>query len=264
MLGQLVTIWNFRSFWLSLVKMDLRLRYRRSVLGVGWSLLNPIMMTIAFCLVFSSWFPNPDWRNYAPYFLAGLSIWDYIRSCVTSGCTTFHRNECYIRQCPLPLTIYSLRTVLGATIHFLIAMAVVVAAITCLAQTNPYRCFHVLWAVIPALVLLFLFCWAASVLSSFMTVFFHDTHQILEVLFQLFFFLTPIIYLKDTLAKRGMGWLADVNPAVAFFDLTREPLLTGQLPEAWMVWKALAITAVFMTMAIGLTAWLEKKLIFRL
>ncbi len=264
MLGQLATIWKYRSFWMSLVKMDLRLRYRRSVLGIGWSLLNPIMMTVAFCLVFSSWFPNPDWRRAAPYFLAGLSVWDYIRSCVTSGCATFHRNEGYIRQCPLPLTIYSLRTVLGATIHFLIAMAVVVIAITCLAQTDSYRCFHVLWAVLPALVLLFLFCWAVSVLASFLTVFFHDTQQITEVFFQLFFFLTPIMYPKEMLEKRGLSLLADLNPAVTFFDLIRDPLVYGQLPEALMVWKAVGITLAFVLMAIALTAKLEKKLIFRL
>ena len=264
MLGQLATIWKFRSFWMSLVKMDLRLRYRRSVLGIGWSLLNPILMTVAFCLVFSSWFENPDWRNYAPYFLAGLSIWEYIRSCVMSGCQTFYRNESYIRQCPLPLTIYSLRTVLGATIHFLIAMAVVVFAITVLAESDPYRPFRVMWAVIPALVLLFVFCWAVSVLASFLTVFFHDTQQLTEVIFQLFFFLTPIMYTKEMLEKRGLGLLADLNPAVTFFDVTRDPLLTGQLPEAWMVWKAIGITAIFVSMAVVLTAWLEKKLIFRL
>src|SRR4051794_819838 len=62
MLGQLGTIWKYRHFWLSLVVMDLRTRYRRSILGVGWSLMNPLMMTIVFCVVFGAWFHNPDWR----------------------------------------------------------------------------------------------------------------------------------------------------------------------------------------------------------
>jgi ABC-type polysaccharide/polyol phosphate export permease len=264
MLRQLTTIWKYRSFWLSLVKMDLRLRYRRSVLGVGWSLLNPILMTIAFCLVFAKWNGNADWRTYGPFVLAGISVWEYIKTCVLYGCTTFFRNESYIRQCPLPLTIYSLRTVLGATIHFLIALSVVILTITCLAPSDPYRCFHVIWAVIPALILLFLFCWAVSVLASFLTVFFHDTQQIMEVFFQLFFFLTPILYKKNVLIDKGLSWLADLNPAVTFFELIRDPLVYGQLPEMWMVWKAIGFTAGFVLVAIALTARLEKKLIFRL
>ena len=56
MVGQLTTIWKFRHFWMSLVAMDLRTRYRRSILGIGWSLMNPIMMTIVFCVVFSRLF----------------------------------------------------------------------------------------------------------------------------------------------------------------------------------------------------------------
>ena len=56
--GRLATIWQFRHFWLSLAGLDLRVRYRRSVLGLGWSLLNPIVMTAVFCVAFASWLGN--------------------------------------------------------------------------------------------------------------------------------------------------------------------------------------------------------------
>src|SRR5438552_150950 len=125
----LTTVWKYRHFWLSLVVMDLRTRYRRSILGVGWSLMNPLMMTVVFCVVFGAWFHNPDWRAYGPYFLAGLTLFDFVRSSALGGCLTFFRNEAYIRQCPLPLAIYTLRTVLGAAIHFLIALSVVVLSV---------------------------------------------------------------------------------------------------------------------------------------
>src|SRR5215469_10048636 len=98
MTAYVASIWQCRYFWLSLVKMDLRTRYRRSLLGMGWSLLHPIAMTIILCIVFS--------RIFKP--------------------------EACIRQYPAPMAIYPLRTALGGTVHFLIALSVVL----CLAWCN--------------------------------------------------------------------------------------------------------------------------------
>src|SRR5262249_16787301 len=70
-------IWRRRYFWLSLVKMDLRKRYRGSVLGLGWSLLQPLAMTAIFTVVFATLF-NADPLSYAPYVLTGLACWNFI------------------------------------------------------------------------------------------------------------------------------------------------------------------------------------------
>ena len=261
---QLGQIWKFRHFWLSLVVMDLRTRYRRSVLGVGWSLMNPIMMTAVFCVVFSSWLNNPDWRQYGPWFLAGLTLFDFVRSSALSGCTTFFRNESYIRQCPLPLAIYTLRTVLGAAIHYLIALGVVLAAVCVLQPHHIQSMLSVLWTLIPSLLLLFMFCWAISIIASFMTVYFQDSQQILEVLFQVFFFLTPIMYSPQMLKDRGLGILLQLNPVCTFFELIRETVITGNIAPIWAYQKAIIVVSVFGAMAIGCIARLERKLIFHL
>ena len=64
--GRLATVWRFRHFWLSLAGLDLRVRYRRSVLGIGWSLLHPVVMTLVFCVAFASWLGTGDWRTGRP------------------------------------------------------------------------------------------------------------------------------------------------------------------------------------------------------
>src|SRR5436309_281351 len=122
----LAAIWRCRFFWLSLVKMDLRTRYRRSILGMGWSLLHPIAMTIIICLVFRKLLAA-EVRTFAPYLLGGLACWNYILSATTIGCQSLFQGESYIRQYPAPMAIYPLRTTLGATIHFLLALVVVFA-----------------------------------------------------------------------------------------------------------------------------------------
>src|SRR3954469_7880673 len=78
----LAAVWRCRFFWLSLVKMDLRTRYRRSILGMGWSLLHPIAMTIIICLVFRKLLAA-EVRTFAPYLLGGLACWNYILSATT-------------------------------------------------------------------------------------------------------------------------------------------------------------------------------------
>jgi lipopolysaccharide transport system permease protein len=264
MLGQLSTIWKFRHFWLSLVVMDLRTRYRRSIFGVGWSLMNPLMMTVVFCIVFSAWFPRPDWRVHGPYFLAGLTIFDFVRSAALNGCQTFFRNESYIRQCPLPLAIYTLRTALGSLVHFLIAMGVVAAAVFVLLPDHIIPVLRLSWTLAPSIVLLFFFAWTVSILASFMTVYFQDTQQLLEVLFQVFFFLTPIMYPAAIIQQRGLDILLRLNPIYTFMDLIQQPILSGNMPPLWAFEKAVIVVVFFGACALAAIRCLEKKLIFHL
>lgn len=264
MLQHATAVWNCRHFWMSLVRMDLRQRYRKSVLGLGWSLLNPLAMTAVFCLVFSNILGMGEWRTYAPYLLAGMSVWDFIRNCTTQGCHAFIRNEVYIRQCPLPFAIYPLRTVLGAAVHFLIALAVVVVLIA--ALEGSVAVFSVAWSVVPAVLLVGVFCWAVATLVGFATVYFHDLTHLVDVGAQLWFFMTPIMYKRDLLDAKGLGWLADINPVNLFIELIRDPLAGPghPLPDLGLYAQATVLTAVLVGLAFGTIGWLQKKLIFQL
>src|SRR5262245_1175215 len=112
MIAYLSEIWGCRYFWLSLVKNDLRTRYRRSILGLGWSLVRPIAMTVILCAVFRRLFHRDDVWSYAPFLLSGLAVWDYVVTATKQGCHSFFQGESYIRQHPAPIAIYPLRTVL--------------------------------------------------------------------------------------------------------------------------------------------------------
>ncbi|HEY2787605.1 MAG TPA: ABC transporter permease [Fimbriiglobus sp.] len=262
MIRHVASIWSFRHFWMSLVRLDLRNRYRRSVLGIGWSLLHPLAMTVVFCLVFSKVLNQADWRNYAPFLLAGMAVWEFIRNSTTAGCSAFLQSEVYIRQCPLPYSIYPLRTVIGMGIHFLISLAVVVAMAGVLARG--WNVFPAVLMVLPGVVCCALFSWGVATIGAFVTVFFHDIKHLIEVGAQVFFFLTPIMYNRKLLDDKHMGWVADVNPVNLYLELIRTPLLTGQ----WPTWNLLAVGVVLalitLALAAGAGAWLQKKVIFHL
>ena len=258
------TIWQCRHFWMSLVRLDLRTRYRRSILGLGWSLLNLICMTAILCVVFSKLL-NQSIIDYAPHLLAGLAIWSYITTSALQGCHAFFQGEAYIRQCPMPLAIFPLRTVLAATFHMLIALGVVIAYVTALGALG-FRQHHytALLYLPPALVMLFVFCWSLAILAAFTNVYFQDTQHLAEVGFQMFFYATPIIYKASLLEGYGLSWMLDYNPVVVFLKLIREPILEGTAPALSTYLQGLAIIAASAGLAAYLLARLQKRLIFHL
>ena len=127
MAGYIGRVWACRYFWLALVKIDLKARYRRSIVGIGWSLIRPLVMTMILCVVFVRLFHRNDVWTYAPYLLAGLTFWDYVSTAMRQGCQCFFQGESYIRQHPTPIAIFPLRIALAETFHFLIAMGVLIS-----------------------------------------------------------------------------------------------------------------------------------------
>src|SRR5262245_52215926 len=119
MTAYLRSIWLIRNFWFMLVCMDVRSRYRGSLLGLGWSLLQPIATTIILTVVFSTLFAV-ERTEYAPTLMCGLTCWAFLNVSVTQGCNCYFQAESYIRQVPAPLAIYPLRTVLAQAFHFFI------------------------------------------------------------------------------------------------------------------------------------------------
>lgn len=260
MLGYLGAVWRCRYFWLSLVKMDLRTRYRRSVLGMGWSLLHPIAMTIILCVAFSTVFSVSP-TEYGPFVLAGLACWNFITTTTTQGCQCFFQGESYIRQYPSPLAIYPLRTALGGVIHLVLALSVVVGLSWYLHGFNNVPSVLTLF---PTLVLLFVFGWSMAVLGGFANVYFQDTQHICEVGFQIFFYATPIMYQPSMLRGNALAEVLRYNPFVAFLELVRMPILEGRIPPIETYLFACG-TVLVTTLAASLTlARLQRRLIFHL
>lgn len=262
MSGYFGAIWKCRFFWLSLVKMDLRTRYRRSVLGMGWSLLHPIAMTVILCIVFQHiMMPEDGVEGYAPYLLAGLATWNLLMTATTSGCACFFQGEPYIRQYPAPLAIYPLRTALGGMIHFLMALLVVVGMVWVL---KGFGNLATLWFLVPSVLILFLFTWALTTLAGIANVYFQDTQHLCEVGFQIMLYMTPVIYPQSLLQRKGLSWLADYNPFAAMLELIRKPVVEGKLVPTHTLLFALGTLVVVTSCAMYSLHRCQKRLVFYL
>jgi ABC-type polysaccharide/polyol phosphate export permease len=259
-------IWRGRFFWMSLVRMDLRLRYRRSILGIGWSLLNPLVMTIILCVVFQRFWKEPP-EQAGPRIISALVCWNFIVVATCQGCQCLFQGESYIRQYPAPIAIYPLRTTLGALIHFLMAFVVVVSMSWVLLGFGSVSS---LASLLPATLLLFLMGWALAVLAGFANVYFQDTQHLCDVAFQMLFYATPIIYREDILGPaHGPGAsrlrkLVHMNPLSSFIELFREPILNGQ-PASVHAFQVAALTvAALGALAILTLKRLQRSFIFHL
>jgi lipopolysaccharide transport system permease protein len=245
---------------MALVRIDLKNRYRRSVIGVGWSLLHPILMTIVLCTVFSQLFEMPI-KTYAPFLMSGLVFWIYITAAMSQGCHCFIQGEPYIRQHPAPLAIYPLRTVLGGGIHFLMGMAVVlILAGLFIGFSNPVA----LVSLVPTLLLMFIFGWSLAILMGVMNVLFQDCQHLVEVLIQVLFYVTPIMYTPEMLETRGLNWVVYLNPIAIMLELLRKPILDGEMPSALAYGQGLIAVSIAAVAAVLTLSKIEKKMIFYL
>lgn len=255
---QLKELKENRAVLVHLVRQQIILRYRRTILGYVWTLLNPLLMMSVTAIVFASLF-KLDLKTYTVFLFAGMIPWNCFNSIVTQSGGAFLQHESLIKKIYLPKIIFPLSISLGVLVDSLLSFFALFLIIIVIGGQFSLSLFF-----IPlSYVLLFMFSFGVAVLVSIATVFFRDLQHIILIAMQALFFLTPVMYKPEALAGKVAG-LAALNPVVPFIDLFRAPLYTGMLPNMTSIISAIvfALCAVF----IGLFCLLmqEKKIIFRL
>jgi ABC-type polysaccharide/polyol phosphate export permease len=247
---------------MALVRIDLRNRYRRSIIGIGWSLLHPIAMTVVLCVVFSHLLKQDDIKSFAPFLLSGLTFWGFLTAVVLQGCQCFFQGESYIRQHRAPLAIYPLRTTLSAGFHFLLGLVIVIAFVWCV---KGFGNLPALLTLVPTLALVFIIGWSLAVCMGVANVMFQDSQHLTEVVMQIMFYVTPV-FLKPEyfLERRYVSWLVRLNPFAALLELIRKPLLDGELPSQWAVGMGMLAGLIAVALATMALRRFEKRMIFYL
>lgn len=253
-------IWDARYFWAHLSLSDLRARWRRSYFGALWSIIQPLGLTVLVSVVFSRLF-NTDIKEYAPYILSGIVVWEYITSTSVGGSLAFVQADAYIKQCRHPLAIYTLRTTLSHLIVLMLASTSLVAWVLVVMPQN----FG--WSWLAALLIypiVAMVVWPLTTLLAYIAARFRDVPHALGLLFQGLWFISPV-YFEEKLFRGGnMHALVDYNPVYHILQIIRAPLLQGKWPTAANFAFALGTAAVLALLAwlVGRTA--EKKVIFYL
>jgi lipopolysaccharide transport system permease protein len=215
----------FRLIW-ALSMSDIKLRYRGSVLGPFWLTLSTGIMIGSMGVLYAGLF-HADIHTYLPYLAASLILWNYLSMMVSDGCICFTSSEALIKGMRMPFTVHALRSVARSTI--ILAHNVVVIAIVFVVMHTPVS-WVVLWS-LPGLLLWLVDGFAVSLLLGAFCARFRDVPQIISSIMQIAFFLTPVMWTADILARnRPAAALVHYNPFYYILDVVRAPLLGAPAP----------------------------------
>jgi lipopolysaccharide transport system permease protein len=191
-----------------LVMRDLKVRYRNSVLGVLWSLVNPLLMMLVFTIVFTVIAPTTSIKKFPVFVLCGILPWNFFSFSVIGSIRSIVDNAPLVSKVYFPREVLPISIVLANLINFLIAQVVLFAFILIFQiPLTP-------WVLLLPLVILVqvFFMIGVGLIMATMNVFYRDTQVIMEVLMQAWFFLTPIFYPGDILPRNYhlLGFTFDV------------------------------------------------------
>jgi ABC-type polysaccharide/polyol phosphate export permease len=248
------TLYRYRTLIYNLVLRDLKSRYRNSVLGFVWSLLNPLAMMIVFTIVFSVLMPNNQIDNYPIFLLCGLLPWNFFTATIMTGTNSIVANGNLVKKVFFPREVLPLATVLANLVNFLLALVVLFAVL--LVFRMPWSPWLFLLPVV--IMIQTAFSLGIVFLLSTMQVYYRDTLIVLDVVLLAWFFLTPVFYstniLPATYTVAGIELpvsrlMYTLNPMASLINMYRDILYWGYRTDPDFFWRT-SITA-FGILALG-------------
>jgi ABC-2 type transport system permease protein len=217
---------RYRSLLRNLMVRDLTVRYKRSIIGIFWTLINPIIMTAVFSIVFSTVFKFST-ENFIIYFLSGYLFWNFFAQTTSVSTQCILLNGNLLRKIYVPKKIFVLSIVLSGLINLGLAMVPLIALVILVGKQ-----FDCSLLILPfSLVFLTLFTTGVSLALSSTSVFFTDVISLYQVILQPWMYLTPIMYPVEIIPPKYLP-LIQVNPMYHLIACFREPIYQGKLPTA--------------------------------
>lgn len=263
MFNTLRSLARYRSLLITLTQRELKARYRGSVMGFFWSLINPLMLVLVYTFVFNTIFQPRDSHvtDFGPYglFLAtGVIPWIWVQASWFEGTQSLIANSGLIRKASFPAELLPVVSVLSNLVHFLLALPILFLAFPVVGWFGITVTFG--WsALLVPLVILIQVPQIAGLALGFaaLNVHFKDVKDILSNLLTMLFFLTPILYTLATLEPFPWIWrLVASNPFTPFLLAYQECIFYGRVPSG-QIWLAMVV---FSALFWALGTWLFGRL----
>lgn len=226
LLTKTVEIVRYRELIRNLVTRDLKVRYRNSIFGFAWSLLNPLFMMGLLSVVFSLVFGKVEVENFPAFLIVGLIPWNFCTTSLSRVVSCLIDNSHLIKKVYFPREVLPISVVMANLVHLALAIPVLLFILTVLGVHLTWKAF-----LFPPLILIqvLLIMGLAFVISA-VNVFYRDMGVALDVLIQGWFFATPIFYHHHILPL----WLqkpAMANPLAAIITSYRDVLIYDRWPD---------------------------------
>ncbi len=228
---------RYRELLYQLISRNIKTRYKRSALGIVWTMVHPLMMMVVLTLAFAN-----VWKisvpNFAVYVLSGLLLWNFFSQTTNSAMSELLWGSTLLHRIYIPRGIFA-ASALGTS---LVNLALSLPALLAVMLFTGVKLTPALLFVPVAILLTSAFVMGVGLILSTLVVYFADIYEMFQILLMSWFYLQPIMY-PISIIPDSLRWLITINPIYHFLVIFRTPIYDGRLPSAQEMGVALAIGA---------------------
>jgi ABC-type polysaccharide/polyol phosphate export permease len=234
---------RYRNLIFQLLYRDITTRYKRSVLGIAWTMINPLGTMLVMAVAFSQIFGAT--KGYPAYVLSGYLAWTFFSQTTTAAIVNLVWGGGLIQRVYMPRTSFALAATGTGIVNLALAIIPLVIVEILIGVEIKWT---ILFLPIP-MILMAMFALGFGLLISSFAVYFPDVAEMYQIILNAWFYLTPIVYPESALPSTVRFWLFRLNPVYRLITLFRNPIYDGVIPSWHELWPTMLI-AVF-TLVIG-------------
>jgi ABC-2 type transport system permease protein len=210
---RLGNLWARRELLLGLITSDIRIKYKNSTLGLFWSMVSPAITLGVYFLVFGLFLKN-GYPNFVIYLFSGLIVWNLFQNSINTATGVIVDRAALVKKVSFPREILALSNVGAAVVYFVVQLFVLIIFVSAVGHAPAWKFILILPI---SFLSLYLFTCALAVVMSAVNVYLRDMKHLMEVLLQLWFWMTPIVYsyshaIAPFLQRHGITWVYFLNP----------------------------------------------------
>lgn len=240
---ELLDVIRYRDLIYQLIRRDIVARYKRSILGIIWTMLQPLGMMIVMTVVFSQLFGRVE--GYALYLLSGLIAWNFFSQTTTAAIHQIVWGGALMRRIYIPHTAFSISSVGTGAVNLILSL---IPLLLIMLITQRPITWAFLFIPIP-IILLTAFALGVGLMLSTLAVQFPDIKEMYLIIIQAWMYLTPIMYPEDIIPAAYRNWLLFLNPMYYLINIFRAPIYDGSLPSLSMLTVGTVVS--FLTLLVG-------------
>ncbi len=252
-------IWDYRQMIISLVRKDLRGRYKGSVLGFMWTFINPLFQLIVYSFVFSTILRSNIEKYYLFLFVA-LIPWIFFSAAITGGSTSVLSQKDLVKKIYFPREVLPIAYVTSCFVNMLLCF-IVVFVVVFISGTK----LGILGLVYLPIVMIveYILALGIAMITSAVTVYFRDLEHILGIISMAWMYFTPVVYSQDLILDSGMPekfkfLFMHVNPMTSIINAYRTILYYGAAPDMSTLVEAVLLGVIFLVVGLLIFSRLKK------
>jgi len=245
-------LYQYRQLLKSNVRKEIRGKYKGSFLGVLWSFVNPLLMTLVYAIVFPFILKNSQ-DHYVTFLITGIIPWSFFTACISQGTNTILLNGGIIKKVYFPRIVLPISVVTSALINFLISCLIIFIFLLFSGIGFSY---YIL--LLPIVVLIqYILQLGLLFITCSVDVYVRDAEYLINFFVQMLFYGTPVLY-SSTLFPENIRWILNLNPLTQIINAYRDILYYKQMPDFGGLSIMLCVSVIILFLGLAVFKKLEK------